>query len=39
MLIKNMTRRFKLVASGLVMVVLAMPTSALASCWWHMVAA
>ena len=35
----NMTWRFKLVASALVMILLAMPTSALASCWLHMAAA
>ena len=35
-IINKMTWRFKLVASALVMVVLAMPASALVSCWWHM---
>lgn len=35
----NMTSRFKLVAAGLVMVMLAMPASALASCWWNMASA
>jgi len=36
MLLKNMTWRFKLVASGLVLILLAMPLSALGSCLWHM---
>src|SRR5664280_1290511 len=31
-----MTWRFKLVASGLVLILLAMPLSALGSCWLHM---
>ena len=35
-LLNNMTWRFKLVASALVMVVLVMPVSALGSCWLHM---
>ena len=32
----NMTWRFKLVASALVMLLLAMPLSALGACLWHM---
>jgi hypothetical protein len=32
----NMTWRFKLVASTLVVILLAMPLSALGSCWLHM---
>ena len=32
----NMTWRFKLVASALVMILLAMPLSALGACLWHM---
>jgi len=35
-LIKNMPSRLKLVASALVITLLAMPLSALASCCWHM---
>ena len=35
-LFNNMRSRFKLVASALVTVVLAMPVSALAPCWLHM---
>src|ERR1035438_1011489 len=31
-----MTWRFKLVASALVVILLAMPLSALGSCWWQM---
>ncbi len=34
-----MTWRFKLVASALVVILLAMPLSALGSCLWHMVPA
>jgi hypothetical protein len=34
--IKNMTWRFKLVASALVMILLGTPLSAVASCWLHM---
>ncbi len=33
---KNMTWRFNLVASALVVILLAMPLSALGSCLWHM---
>ncbi len=36
MLLKDMIWRFKLVASGLVLILLAMPLSALGSCLWHM---
>ena len=35
----TVTWRFKLVASVLVMILPAMPISALASCWWHMATA
>ena len=38
-LYKNMTLRFKLVATALAVTLLAMPMSALTSCWWHMGAA
>jgi hypothetical protein len=31
-----MTWRFKLVAAALAIILLAMPMSALTSCWWHM---
>ena len=34
-----MTWRFKLVAAALAVTLLAMPMSALTSCWWHMSAA
>jgi hypothetical protein len=37
--IQNMAWRFKLVATALATILLAMPMSALASCWWHMSAA
>ena len=38
-LTKHMTWRFKLVAAALAVTTLAMPMSAMTSCWWHMSAA
>ena len=36
--LRNMTCRLKFVASALVVILLAMPLSALGSCWWQMTA-